>query len=266
MKMKILKDFPSPREFFIETPLYHTVNLKGYDVKKAFEIEYFDETIDSHCIECDRQGVFRGKSSHYMNLHAYQPNYLDDGEFEVVLNCTRNNDHSMHFYFVKRKGLLLKVGQTPSLADLATSDIEKYRKVLGNKYSEFTRAIGLAANGIGIGSYSYFRRVFYDLIDRAHERAGDDLISKEEFQTLKVKDKIKTLKDYLPKVMVKNANIYSILSIGIHELDEEECIKYYKTLKTGIELILDEEIHRIEHEIKTKEITDEIGRISGNLK
>jgi len=266
MKMNILKDFPSPRELFIETPLYHTVNLKGYDVSKAFELEHFNGTIDSHCIECGRQSVFTPKISYYTTLANYKTSYLDDDEFEVVFNCTRENDHSMHFYFVKRKGILFKIGQIPSLADLATYDVGKYRKVLGIKYSEFTRAIGLAANGIGIGSYTYLRRVFYDLIDRAHEQAGDDLISKEEFQNLKVKEKIKVLKDYLPNVMVKNANIYSILSKGIHELDEEECIKYYKTLKMGIELILDEEIRRIEHEMKTKEITDEIGSISGDLK
>ncbi len=266
MKMNILKYFPSPREFFIETPLYHTVNLKGYDVSKAYAIEYFKGTIDSHCIECGRHSVFEPKSSYSINLKTYETSYLDDDEFELVFICTRNNDHSMHFYFIKRKGMLLKIGQSPSLADLATYDVGKYRKVLGKKYSEFTRAIGLAANGIGIGSYTYLRRVFYDLIDRAHEKSGDDLISKEEFQILKVKDKIKVLKDYLPKVMVKNANIYSILSKGIHELDEEECIKYYKTLKMGIELILDEEIRRIEHEMKTKKITDEIGNISGDLK
>ena len=65
--------------------------------------------------------------------------------------------------------------------------------------------------------------------------------------------------------MVDNANIYAILSKGIHELSEEECLEYYATIKMGIELILDEEIQRLERESKIKQITDEIGRIIGNI-
>ncbi len=36
--------------------------------------------------------------------------------------------------------------------------------------------------------------------------------------------------------------MYSILSKGIHELSEEECLQYFKLMKIGIELILDEQL------------------------
>ncbi len=266
MKKNILTEFPTPREYFIETPLYYEVNMKMFSAEHSYAIQLFEGTIDSYCIECDQTSVFQPKDKHWIGLDDYQEDYLDDNEFVVVLKCTRNNNHTMHFYFIKRGGMLSKIGQSPSLADLVTYDIGKYRRVLGSRYTEYTRAIGLAANGIGIGSYTYLRRVFFDLIDKAHTQAGENLPSKEEFLNLRVKDKIIVLKDYLPKIMVKNANIYSILSKGIHELSEEECIKYFATLKMGIELILDEEIQRKDMALKTKNITDEIGRISGGIK
>ena len=73
------------------------------------------------------------------------------------------------------------------------------------------------------------------------------------------------LKDYLPETLVKNRNIYSILSKGIHTLTEDECLGYFSTIHLGIKLILDEEIERREREKTIKELTDEIGRIKGEL-
>ncbi len=267
MKKDTLSDFPSPQEFFIDTPLYREVDLRMYIADMAYAIEYFDGTIDAYCIECGQTSVFKVKSRTYFpGIGKYKEDYLEDDEFEISISCSRNYEHKMYFYFVKRGGKLSKVGQMPSIADLYEHDVKKYRNVLGGKYIEFTRAIGLAANGIGIGSFTYLRRVFYELTEKAHERAKQEPDwNNDNFQLLSVQDKIKRLKNYLPNVMVNNANIYAILSKGIHELTEEECLKYYATIKMGIELILDEEIQRIDRDSKTKQITDEIGRITGHI-
>ena len=267
MKKGTLSDFPSPQEFFIDTPLYREVDLRMYAADKAYAIEYFHGTIDSYCIECGQTSVFKVQFRRYVpNLDKYLEDYLNDAKFGIELYCSRDDEHKMLFYFVKKGGKLSKVGQTPSIADLYGHDVKRYRSVLGGKYIEFTRAIGLAANGIGIGSFAYLRRVFHELIEKAHERAKQELDwDDDNFQQLYVQDKIKRLSDYLPKAMVDNANIYAILSKGIHELSEEECLEYYATIKMGIELILDEEIQRLERESKIKQITDEIGRIIGNI-
>ena len=36
---------------------------------------------------------------------------------------------------------------------------------------EFTKAIGLAANGVGIGSFVYLRRIFENLVFQAFDEA-----------------------------------------------------------------------------------------------
>ena len=79
-------------------------------------------------------------------------------------------------------------------------------------------------------------------------------------------EKIKLLADYLPEFMVQHAGIYGILSKGIHELTEDECLTYFTTIKAGIKLILDEEIARREKAEDIKVIGNEIARITGEIR
>jgi hypothetical protein len=50
-----------------------------------------------------------------------------------------------------------KIGQFPSLADIANDESKTYRSVLTKRdSSEFHKAIGLATHGVGIGSFVLF--------------------------------------------------------------------------------------------------------------
>jgi hypothetical protein len=51
----------------------------------------------------------------------------------------------------------------------------------------------------------------------------------------------------------------------LHELTEEECKSYFPVVKSGIEIILDEEIEKREKEAREKKLKDEIGRIKGQI-
>ncbi len=54
--------------------------------------------------------------------------------------------------------------------------------------------------------------------------------------------KIELLKNYLPDILVEHKEYYSVVSKGIHELSEDECLEHFNILKMGIEVILDEKI------------------------
>lgn len=77
--------------------------------------------------------------------------------------------------------------------------------------------------------------------------------------------KIETLKDYLPEALVKNKAIYGIVSKGIHELSEEECLDMFQPLLIGIELILDEVLAQKEKEKREKELQSFISKKSEEL-
>ncbi len=166
----------------------------------------------------------------------------------VRLRCTRDASHLLTFFFRVHQKVISKVGQTPSLADLHSADVAKYRKVLGDdRYREFTKAIGLNAHGIGIGAFVYLRRLFEWLIGTAHGQASKEAGWDEgAYQKTRMDEKILLLKGRLPSFLVENRHIYSILSLGIHELSEGQCLKLFAPVRTGIELILDEEIERRE--------------------
>jgi hypothetical protein len=137
-----------------------------------------------------------------------------------------------------------KIGQYPSLADLATYEKNKYRKILkGDDYREFNRAIGLSAHGVGIGAFVYLRRIFERLIGEAHQQAQTEQGWDETaYSQGKMDEKIDLLKNLLPPFLVEHKRFYGILSKGIHELSEEACLHAFPVVKLGIELILDEMI------------------------
>jgi hypothetical protein len=166
------------------------------------------------------------------------------------------------------KQILMKVGQYPSIADFHIQELKKYRRVLDkNKLREFSKAIGLAANGVGIGSYVYLRRIFETLIvDAKNAAISEKTITDDDYQKVRVEDRIELLADYLPNFLVENKSMYSILSLGIHELDEETCLAHFDSLRVGIEIILDEKLEEIRRKEKTEEAKKRLAEIKGRLK
>lgn len=176
--------------------------------------------------------------------------------------------HEYRTYFWLCDSTIQKVGQFPSVADLQIPQIQKYRKLLGNgRYRELTRAIGLAAHGVGIGSFVYLRRVFEGLMEQAHSVASQlHEFDEKKYELSRIEDKILLLKDFLPRFLIEHRSIYSILSKGIHELGEEECLEYFNPVRDGIELILDQKIKEVERKEKERKASQTIGKIAGRLK
>ncbi|MBI5724466.1 MAG: short-chain dehydrogenase [Planctomycetes bacterium] len=188
--------------------------------------------------------------------------------FTLLLTCSRKKDHEILFLFFANDGKLQKIGQYPSLADLATPDIYKYRNILGDeRYKEFTRGVGLASHGVGIGAFVYFRRIFEFLIEKAH-LVAKSIINWDEDKYIKSRmdEKITLLQAHLPEVLVKTKSLYGILSKGIHSLTEDECLDSFKVVKLGIELILDEELARKTREDKIRVASKDIGTLGNLLK
>lgn len=153
------------------------------------------------------------------------------------------------------------------MADLAEPELNKYNKILGDvRFREFKRAVGLISHGVGIGAFVYLRRIFEGLIEDAYliakQKSG---WNEEEYQRSKIDQKIDMLRDYLPSFLVKHKGLYSIMSMHIHELSEDECKVAFPVVKGGIELILDEKIREKEQAEKERKISSSIGKIHQEL-
>lgn len=260
----------SPKVFHLEMPLYRSYDLLMGSVKeKIYELMIFSGTIDAYCIWCKKDSVFESSPSSRWVFTQWLSRIEDDLQ-EFSWSCAHDNNHCYRSYYFTPKGsnTFQKVGQFPSVADFQIPQVGKYRKILGEEqYKEFTRGIGVAAHGVGIGSFVYLRRVFENLIDEAYTKAQAENkeFQNDEYQKGRMDEKIKIVKDYLPEFLVENRSLYAILSKGIHDLSENECLKYFETVKIGIEQILDEKFIQKEKAEKAQKAREAIQKVHGNL-
>ena len=183
------------------------------------------------------------------------------GRFNDILTLVLFND--------REKGYIQKVGTYPSLRDFHKDDLKKYNKVLTEQQRmELVTAITIANNGVGIGSYVYLRRIFEGIVFEEAERAiGDGVIDREEFGKMKMDEKIVAIKNYLPAFLYDNHKaLYGILSMGIHQLDEEECLGFYPVLYDCILLVLEDRLAQKEKEETTKKAVASLSKIVTAIK
>ena len=239
---------PSPQDFCLATPLYQAFKFNNEQENPFFSLEHFDGTLDMHCPECGRHSIFGIARKAEYSRNSYFSNYV----FSLPFMCSRDNAHRAMFIFYAHKGILQKIGQTPSLAELAIPDLKKYRPVLGDeRFRELSRGIGLATHGVGVGAFVYLRRIFESLIDSAHEAAKlTENWSEEDYVRSRMEDRISLLKGHLPDFLVKNRGLYGILSVGVHTLSEADCLAAFPAVRLAIELILDDLLEQRERRTK----------------
>ena len=234
--------FPSMQRFCADEPLYHQYPLNDLAALDIYNFLTESKSIDLYCVECGQQSIFRCSNVSIGN----SPNNFDFSDRVVMrdFSCTRQPSHKSYFYFQIYKRNFHKIGQWPSMADLAEGELLKYRKILDDSdHRELVRAVGLASHGVGIGSFAYLRRIFERLISEARNVAANtDGWSQETYEVGRMEEKIQMLRDYLPEHLVENRALYGVLSKGIHELSEDECLKYFPIVRLGIELILDQKV------------------------
>ena len=131
---------------------------------------------------------------------------------------------------------------------------------------EFRRAIGLHAQGIGVGSYVYLRRIFERILDAAKCQAESDAsVDLSNYESMRVSERIKLLKAYLPDMINSNPAIYGIVSKGIHELSEDDCIKYFPVLQEAIFVILRQWAQKRKEQDAIKKLEASISSIATEL-
>ena len=172
----------------------------------------------------------------------------------VICRCTRHDSHHLQFVMRFHDDTVQKWGQLPSFADITESSTKQYRGVLSQQDArELNRASGLAAHGVGIGSLVYVRRIFERIINQRFVAYKDlENWDESEFRKIRMDERIGLMKDYLPGFLVENKKMYSILSLGIHELEEAECLAFFPVAWSAIIFILDED-HRKKEELAERE-------------
>ena len=240
--MTAQKPPPTKKEFCIDYPLYEQFTFGKDHSQEGWNIFFARDPIDTYCPECNSHSIFHPDISG--SVSSLLDAWVGSKRLSVWLKCSRNLSHTLFFLFDVQGRTVQKIGQYPSLADLNTYDVRQYSAVLSREdFKEFTKAIGLAAHGVGVGSFVYLRRIFENLVDAAYQVAKtDDGWDDEAYRNGRMAERIQLLAGHLPEFLVENRSLYKILSQGVHELTESECLAAFPVVKMGIELVLDEKL------------------------
>ena len=263
--------------FLLDSGLYASIFIEEENISDFIELVKGNVKISTYCKECEQERVFTMKPIKYYHMTGQEGNEKITCEslgdrmssmqdvmsiakienkntdaweliksnfaditrlmnFEFI--CSMDEKHHLDFTVLVNDNSFMKIGQFPSIADITFPGLDDYKHVISKQdRSELGTAIGLFANGVGAGSYVYLRRILERLVYQAKENAGDK-VDNDSFENAKVADRIKMLEGYLPDILIQNTMIYGILSKGIHELSEEDCLNYFPVVKECIFQIL----------------------------
>ena len=256
-------ELPTPESFCLAVPLYDSYRFDYEKSGKFFSIEHFKGSLDFFCPECESHSVFwLVREAKYQDT-AHVRNHI----FALAFACSRDNNHRADCEFRAHKGVIQKIGQSPSLADIATPDLRRYRPVLGqDRFRELVRGIGLASHGVGVGAFVYLRRVFEWLIEQARLAASAEPgWSEEAYTRSRMEERITLLANHLPEFLVQNRGLYGVLSIGVHTLTEKQCLDAFLAVKLAIELILDDLLKTHERNEKLKAAAKSLESLKGTV-
>lgn len=240
-------------DLFLRKPLY--AKLVGDDDYIAFLEQVINGNasadFDNYCVICDQitpwtlrkfqvrnSGGGSGPTSRY--VQDYVPTIR-----AVNAVCLRRQHFHTYILHVT-DSTAQKVGQRPSLADISLGELKAIPGIEKQDRKELGRALGLFAHDTPLGAFVYLRRVFERMIDRAHQRfKGKHGNFIENWNDLRMGDRIAALTDELPSVVQENYAVWRLLSKGIHELSDEDAEILFPLLKAVIfEMLGEEDRHR----------------------
>lgn len=237
----------SIEQFLFQVPLYAVYSIPVDDDEQIIKALYGRTggilRVDGYCPYCHRDSTFSVIGQPISGGAPWENIGKRFAYDEMAVKCVRSDNHKIRYYFRIEEMTVEKIGQYPSFATIAIDEVSPYRKEMEDSdASEFHKAIGLAAHGVGVGSFVYLRRVFERLIYRRFDEFKEaEGWNTRDFNSARMEDKIALLKDHLPPFLVENRRIYSILSIGIHALTEEKCLTYFEAMKQAIIIILEDD-------------------------
>lgn len=184
---------------------------------------------------------------------------------EYYFTCTNNNRHKyMMMISIELKNgkfIVRKIGQNPSMLTVKGFDFDKYKNFLNkiDAYEDYKKADLCNADHFYVGAYAYLRRIFEKMIIYY---LGDIELKDDHMDT-----KIDAVKDsFDPRVKKMLKNLYGILSISIHELDEEESKEYYTYLKAVIDMQLEYIKSEDEKDRQSKDLEGILSKIANLVK
>jgi hypothetical protein len=239
-------------EFLVSAPLYREETFARLRAEQrpggSFYISV-PEMIDRECSTCGTtKWKFDFASSHRNVDEAtlvdlrYRCKNCEKGIFTVWLLWWRDAPGL--------KIMVMKGGQVPKLEVTIPKEFER---ALGDKRPLYVKGMTLRHNNYGIGSLTYFRRLIedttdemLDLLQQSMEDTQSDAAAVERLRKaregIRFEDKVKIAGEVIPTHLRPGGvnpfgDLYDLLSIGLHDLSDEECCDIVDAMDGSLKFI-----------------------------
>ena len=158
-----------------------------------------------------------------------------------------------HYYAIRIDGhSICKVGQSPSFSRMETQSFRKYKNLISKYYTELTSAVNLYSQNLGIGAFVYLRRILEHLVDTKYSILPDHADNTKFIDKLKA---VEAIAPVIPKELEEiKEQIYSVLSKGVQEYSEDECLELFDAVFYVVTSVLDQELFKKEQEEKAANV------------
>ena len=257
------------QNFLEAEPPYKKIRINSRQLEELSTIEHF--SIEHYCSVCGKIRTFKSngnplkiiKNDYGMVCISHGGQYSYEKFSSEYSNCFLLDFHCQHdcseyhYFPIRISGLeIAKIGQYPSYAkEEVSGKIRQYKNIISDYYPELTRALSAYSQNMGVASFVYLRRILEHLINKKYCSYGYSKQIKFVDKLHKVEKKEKIFPDEIKEV---KEQIYAVLSKGVHEYDEENCLAMFPSVLFVIERILDEELYVIERKRKAQEAKDAI--------
>ncbi|WP_140636168.1 hypothetical protein [Methylibium rhizosphaerae] len=278
----------------VELPLYQPHELAGADPNDQVKrLRLHKGKFDAYCPKCGKSTTWSPIVSNELEARAKQEQasaalsshgnsagpirHFWAGDFGLRISCGRVNVHVADFHFTTTgpsprdrlefsKGALaqldptclVKIGQWPSLTDFQLGNLSNFDEGMSRQQrKEFVRGTNCAAHGFFVASCVYFRRVFESVLleARAEYMSRHNLEQWPEFDRARTDERIALLREHLPKFMSEHPHLYSVLSLGVHELTEDQCQREVPMLRSAIELIMQDRVTEVRQRRQREQVS-----------
>jgi hypothetical protein len=146
----------------------------------------------------------------------------------------------------------MKVGQYPPWS----IDVDKrVSHILGDYVDYYRRGLVCESQGYGLGAVAYYRRIVEKIIDTLLDQIAQmipvedqDRYKKalaETKKTIVTQEKIELVKDMLPAIlrpagMNPLGILHQVLSEGVHDKEEDECLVIADTIKGSLVFLVNQ--------------------------
>lgn len=193
------------------------------------------------------------------DLKENQTTFLD-----YYFTCSNDYEHNYKMSFIinidNYNLKITKIGQYLEYRILGNYTCDNYKNILrklGDSYLDYRSAEKSFKYGLYVGAYDYLRRAYKKIINYYLKKNKIDVSNYS-----RVTEKIDSIKSkFDSEIRDLLVPLYSIFSVGVHSLKEEECKEYFYELKTVIDLQLQYEKVSDERKDKLRESSNVLNEL-----